>query len=444
MNYDNSFPMKKNFNRNFYNRNALKGQNGLFITPKFTDLTFKKTYNSNNFSNNPLKSQFRANLQNIWVNNGSNNRAYMRKVNTPNLYPEEKISQNLHFKKIKNRKKRKLSNSDFLKSKPSRSFFNRVNPKRVLNENNLFSINEKEELKFENRLINSFTQKIGYQEYFPSDEYFRNIPYTSHSQIPESLPMPYPRFNPVGFPENYNFADYSQNLLGKRDSSAFNPSIPIHYTFNQFNNTYFHNNRPIQNIREYQPKSNFYENNDFLIRKNVLSNMSSDSENGHYMQSNSYSSARPEHGQNESSGSSLDKKCSNEKSTHFNTETIGNVILPNEKFQIDNILKNSFLRNLNSTHQKCNFANSIQEVLSNFTKNESIEITKDNILILLNLQIPINKAIFDSIDIKYRIRIIALLFVKYVNKSAFANVCKPFMEDIDFLKDSQLSKFLKR
>jgi hypothetical protein len=366
----------------------------------------------------------------------------MQEMDSPTLFPSENIYQNLHFKKIKKSKKRKLTKSDFLKTKKNISLFTRVETKKTKNENNLFPINEKEEIRFEDKLINSFSQKIGFYEHFPTKEYFRNIPYTCHSQIPVSLPMPYPRYGPVQYPNDFQMNH--NNVLGKRSSYAFNPIQPLQFSINQFNNTYFQNNQPFEQINNHKLKSNFFVNDEPIFQKNILSDMSSDSENRRFMNSNFSSSGQPEHGQNDSFKSSLNEKCSHEKSTHFNTETNKNVIFPNEKFQMDNILKNSFLKNLNSTHQKCNFASSIQEVLASFTKNNSIEITKDNILVLLNLQIPINKQIFDSIDIKYRLRIITMLFVKYVNKSAFANVCKPFMEEIEFNNDTKLSKFLKR
>ena len=352
------------------------------------------------------------------------------------------LRQNLHFKKVKKMSSQKLGNSNF-----TQNFQNNLKFVKLQKHQNdrLFSINEKEELNFENRLVNSFTQTLGYSEVHPTPEYFTRIPYTCHSQIPLSKPA----FRPIPIDSQRNLtnrlyaAPPMQTLIGKRHSATFGEQQPMECSelYKWEMNTNFTKNERKEYLTSLDSSARGPSANS-PIRHNILSDLTSESGTNCDIEFSTISPSKTKH--NHFSQKNREKNSLDRIQKQLKNKTFENVLSPVKVMKLENILQNSFLKDLDSTHQKCSLANAVKDVLSPFYKNGQIEVTKDNILVLLNLQIPFEKENFDRLDFKYKLRVITMLYVKYVNKRAFSNVCKSFMEDVDLTKDSNLNAFLKK
>ena len=108
---------------------------------------------------------------------------------------------------------------------------------------------------------------------------------------------------------------------------------------------------------------------------------------------------------------------------------------------VKNIVWNSFLRNKKSV-----FKNQLEEIIkkmmNKLKNNEKLIYHKVNVFTLINLQVPMCNKSFHSLSNSVKLRVICMLFAKYVNRKPFVNLCTNFSEQIDFSNESRLISYL--
>ena len=445
MNINYHFSNAKTFQNNQASHQNLQTQEPRLIVPNFTLKTHFQKPNPVNFFR---KSQPRVNplvLPPFLAPKPPARLNFTRPSPHQYLLKKQNIAQNLHFKKVKKMADEKIENKNWKFFSGNRARYASWKPNSNLK---LFSINEKEELKFEQRLISSFSQKVGFSEVCPTPEYFARIPFTCHSQIPLSGPFSRPTF-----PDT---RDYLANrmhsvpkrvpFIGKRCSDSFeepHQSRPSKNFEGEMRTHFSRSRKP--DCRARRPEGHFKGAADQSpFRNNIFSDLSSESSKNGSPNQIDFGSGKPETGGEHAADRIRNKKSLDLGSGKKKKKTFKNVVSPAKVMKLGNILQNSFLKELDSAHQKCSLAAAVKQVLTPFYRDNQIEVTKDNILVFLNLQIPLEKSNFDQIPIRFRLRIITVLIAKYVNRSAFARVCKPFMEQVELNDEKRLGEFLKR
>lgn len=102
---------------------------------------------------------------------------------------------------------------------------------------------------------------------------------------------------------------------------------------------------------------------------------------------------------------------------------------------IKNIVWNSFLRNNNNSVFKNQLEKVMEKVLNKLKNNNKLIYHKVNIFTLINLQIPMQNDKFHSLSSSVKLRVICMLFAKYVNRKPIIEMCNEFMEEIDLSMD---------
>jgi hypothetical protein len=102
---------------------------------------------------------------------------------------------------------------------------------------------------------------------------------------------------------------------------------------------------------------------------------------------------------------------------------------------IKNIVWNSFLRNNNNVLFKNQLEDVMDKVLNKLKNNNKLIYHKVNIFTLINLQIPMNNAKFHSLSSSVKLRVICMLFAKYVNRKPIIEMCSEFITEIDLSMD---------
>jgi hypothetical protein len=161
-------------------------------------------------------------------------------------------------------------------------------------------------------------------------------------------------------------------------------------------------------------------------------------------ENSSFPSGKAQECQSEMTEVPLETEASASKENMRKPETPGNVILQEKDFGLTNILKNSFLKKPVSEWHRKQIMNSVQRVLLLNSYHQKVKIDADNVFLMINMQMKVSQGEFLKIPLKHRLRIVSLLFVKYVNRAAFARVCKKFMDDLDFETESGMLKSLKK
>jgi hypothetical protein len=102
---------------------------------------------------------------------------------------------------------------------------------------------------------------------------------------------------------------------------------------------------------------------------------------------------------------------------------------------IQNIIRNSFLRDFKNH----NYLNQLQETISTtisfLQNNNDIIYHKENIFTIINLQIPLCDKKFKKLSKSIQLRVLCMLFAKYINRKAFSKICNSFIHEINFDKE---------
>ena len=108
-----------------------------------------------------------------------------------------------------------------------------------------------------------------------------------------------------------------------------------------------------------------------------------------------------------------------------------------------NIISNSFLKRNGSLKSFSNqVKESYDEIIEMLKSEDEVEYTIENILTLINLQLSINPQKFNQLSSNIKLKLICLLFAKFVNKEQIAFICKDFYSYLDI--DEKLGTYLKR
>jgi hypothetical protein len=109
----------------------------------------------------------------------------------------------------------------------------------------------------------------------------------------------------------------------------------------------------------------------------------------------------------------------------------------NDSFHlIQNIVWNSFLRNNTNNKFKNQLKHVIKSVVNKLKNNDKLIYHKVNIFTLINLQVPLENKKFHCLSNPVKLRVICMLFAKYVNRKPFSQLCSNFLESIDLEKES--------
>ena len=122
------------------------------------------------------------------------------------------------------------------------------------------------------------------------------------------------------------------------------------------------------------------------------------------------------------------------------------LMIPNKPIYIEHLVWNSFLRQksvptyfLNQVEQSL-----CKSVKQRFGEASNFACTKSNIFDLINLQLPVNPASFRNLPARFRIKMFALLFSKYVSSKKIACLCENFLEEINFCNVDKIKEKLFR
>lgn len=104
-------------------------------------------------------------------------------------------------------------------------------------------------------------------------------------------------------------------------------------------------------------------------------------------------------------------------------------------------IQNSFLKTLGPEDEFIKqYQSSIKKILINMSETDSIKVSLSNIISYINLQIPLTQKEFEILNLSVRIRVICLIYAKYVNRVDLAKLCQNFEPDLDFTSVKGLKK----
>lgn len=99
-----------------------------------------------------------------------------------------------------------------------------------------------------------------------------------------------------------------------------------------------------------------------------------------------------------------------------------------------NLVKNSFLK-LNNVDFQNQLEASFDKILEMLQQEAEVEYSVENVLLLLNLQLPVNLEQFDMLSARIKLKIICFLFAKFVDKDQLFQIFCGFLEDLEFTND---------
>jgi hypothetical protein len=108
-----------------------------------------------------------------------------------------------------------------------------------------------------------------------------------------------------------------------------------------------------------------------------------------------------------------------------------------------NLVWNTFLRHANEENSK--YLAQLNSFLNDyFSSNPSAlsEYTQDNIIPLINLQIPLNAQHFKRLPNQIKLKVFCLIFAKFVNKDAIITICKKFYHKLNLRRKKTTKKFI--
>jgi ribosomal protein L17 len=106
---------------------------------------------------------------------------------------------------------------------------------------------------------------------------------------------------------------------------------------------------------------------------------------------------------------------------------------------VNNVKWNTFLRSPAKLEFLTQSQNTISKILSYLENNQKeIIYHQNNIVTLVNLQIPLCNDKFQNLSKQIKLRVICMLFAKYVNRKTLSYICQDFLENIDITNNSQI------
>lgn len=100
-----------------------------------------------------------------------------------------------------------------------------------------------------------------------------------------------------------------------------------------------------------------------------------------------------------------------------------------------NILKNTFLKMKNVDYQD-QLEGSFERILEMLDKEDEVEYSIENVLLLVNLQLPINPEKFELLSVQIKLKIICFLFAKFVEKKQFFTIFSEFLGIVNLTKNT--------
>lgn len=108
---------------------------------------------------------------------------------------------------------------------------------------------------------------------------------------------------------------------------------------------------------------------------------------------------------------------------------------------IKNITQNTFLQNIEDNQEYQNqFIQSINSCYENLYILNDKNLSSENLIKILNLQILINKDKFKVLPVELRLKFNIMIFSKFVNQKSFFNNLENFIDEIDFSNENQIKK----
>lgn len=143
--------------------------------------------------------------------------------------------------------------------------------------------------------------------------------------------------------------------------------------------------------------------------------------------------------------SSQEKMKSNQLVKKSRKEAIGSVsFFKNVRPLTNNIILNTFLSECSDYKFTKQLQQTIWEIVESLKNMDEIVYHKQNIFTLVNLQIPLCNRKFQTLAASVRLRVICMLFAKYVNRKLLTKLLDPFYSEIDFGQEKEIkSKILK-
>lgn len=102
---------------------------------------------------------------------------------------------------------------------------------------------------------------------------------------------------------------------------------------------------------------------------------------------------------------------------------------------VQNIVWNSFLRNQQKSSYSEQLTRTIQTVLNKLKNNSQLIYHKVNIFTLINLQVPLDNRKFHSLSASVKLRVVCMLYAKYVNRKLFSQLCSQFLSCVNFNRE---------
>ena len=114
-----------------------------------------------------------------------------------------------------------------------------------------------------------------------------------------------------------------------------------------------------------------------------------------------------------------------------------------EPSMVNNVKWNSFLRSPSKLEFLTQTQKTISKILSYLENNQKeIIYHQNNIITLVNLQIPLCNSKFQNLSKQIKLRVICMLFAKYVNRKTLSYICQDFMESIDITDNNQIKHII--
>ena len=147
----------------------------------------------------------------------------------------------------------------------------------------------------------------------------------------------------------------------------------------------------------------------------------------------------------------VDENCAPKPEEKFNLSLLKEemqlqtpLVASSERFvpsMVNNVKWNSFLRSPSQLRFLTQTQGAISKILSYLENNQKQLIYhQNNIITLINLQVPLCNDKFQSLSKRIKLRVICMLFAKYVNRKSLAGLCEDFMTEMDIADHDQVRR----
>lgn len=103
-------------------------------------------------------------------------------------------------------------------------------------------------------------------------------------------------------------------------------------------------------------------------------------------------------------------------------------------FSVLDVFQNTFLKDFDDNNEYVQqYLETLMEVLTRYSLKKDLRINKNNIICFINLQIPLSQSDFENLNLSIRVRVLCLIFAKYVNRGDLARICEDFEPGLDFI-----------